>query len=194
MALWTVLVRRDRLRTCIHPWPKLIKVEQPIARDRPSNPTVDKLRDNPGMTNIAQILKSEISRVARKEIRHEIEGLRKASVQQRSAIAALRREVAALHKQLRQARRTNNGSTDKDATEASTSFSVSRRFSPARLASHRSKLALSAAAYGRLVGVSGQSIYHWEQGKARPQAAQLEALAAVRNLGRKEIAARLTQE
>jgi DNA-binding transcriptional regulator YiaG len=147
------------------------------------------------MTNIAQILKSEISRVARKEIRHKIEGIKKVSVQQRSAIAALRREVAALQKQLRQARRVNSGSAEEAATKALTSSSgIARRFSPARLAAHRSKLGLSAAAYGRLVGVSGQSIYHWEQGKARPQAAQLEALAAVRNLGRKEIAVRLTQE
>ena len=80
------------------------------------------------MTNIAQMLKSEISRVARREIRHEIEGLRKASAQQRSAIAALRREVAALQKQLRQARRTNRKSADIDSAEASTSPGIARRF------------------------------------------------------------------
>jgi transcriptional regulator with XRE-family HTH domain len=50
---------------------------------------------------------------------------------------------------------------------------------------------ISAASYGQLVGVSGQTIYHWEQGKARPRAAQLEQLAAVRGLGAREIAERL---
>jgi DNA-binding transcriptional regulator YiaG len=69
--------------------------------------------------------------------------------------------------------------------------STKRRFSATRLAAHRAKLGLSAATYGQLVGVSGQTIYHWEQGKARPRAAQLESLAAVRDLGAREIAERL---
>ena len=66
-----------------------------------------------------------------------------------------------------------------------------RRFSATRLAAHRAKLELSAASYGQLVGVSGQTIYHWEQGKARPRAAQLERLATVREFGAREIAERL---
>jgi len=38
---------------------------------------------------------------------------------------------------------------------------VQRRFSPARLAATRKKLGLSAADFGALIGVSGQSIYKW---------------------------------
>ncbi|WP_374008459.1 helix-turn-helix domain-containing protein [Delftia lacustris] len=66
-----------------------------------------------------------------------------------------------------------------------------RRFSAARLAAHRGKLGISAASYGRLVGVSGQTIYHWEQGKARPRTAQLEQFAAVRGRGIREVETRL---
>ncbi|MEL4887363.1 helix-turn-helix domain-containing protein [Pectobacterium betavasculorum] len=54
------------------------------------------------------------------------------------------------------------------------------RFSATRLAAHRTKLGLSAAAYGQLAGVSGQTIYNSEQGGARPRPAQLNALVAVR--------------
>jgi transcriptional regulator with XRE-family HTH domain len=50
---------------------------------------------------------------------------------------------------------------------------------------------ISAASYGQLVGVSGQTIYHWEQGKARPRAAQLERVAAVRGFSAREVAERL---
>ena len=71
---------------------------------------------------------------------------------------------------------------------------MKRRFSATRLAAHRTKLGLSAASYGQLVSVSGQTIYHWEQGKARPRAAQLENLAAIRNLGAREIAERLATQ
>ena len=143
------------------------------------------------MPNIASTLKAEISRVARKEVRAEIETLKKASAAYRSSIAELRRQVSALEKELRRAAKDASRSiatTDLEADEAGTK----RRFSATRLAAHRSKLGLSAASYGQLVGVSGQTIYHWEQGKARPRSAQLESLAAVRALGAREIAERLT--
>ena len=58
-------------------------------------------RHNALMPNIASILKAEISRVARKEVRAEIETLKKASVVHRSSIADLRRQVSALEKELR---------------------------------------------------------------------------------------------
>lgn len=142
------------------------------------------------MPNIASILKAEISRVARKEVRAEIETLKKASAAYRSSIAELRRQVSSLEKEFRRAAKgasRSTATTDLEADDASTK----RRFSATRLAAHRAKLGLSAASYGQLVGVSGQTIYHWEQGKARPRAAQLESLAAVRGLGAREIAERL---
>jgi DNA-binding transcriptional regulator YiaG len=141
--------------------------------------------------NIASILKVEISRVARKEVRAEIETLKKASVAHRAAIAELRCQVNALEKELRRvAKGVVRPATPASGEEGATG--TKRRFSAARLAAHRTKLGLSAASYGKLVGVSGQTIYHWEQGKARPRAAQLEGLAAARELGVREIAERLT--
>lgn len=144
------------------------------------------------MPNIASILKAEISRVARKEVRTEIETLKKASVAHRASIAELRRQVSMLKKELRRVTKATTrpapASDHADESEAGTK----RRFSATRLAAHRSKLGLSAASYGQLVGVSGQTIYHWEQGKARPRAAQLEGLAAVRGLGAREVAERLS--
>lgn len=76
-------------------------------------------------------------------------------------------------------------------SDAEAATGMKRRFSATKLAAHRAKLGLSAATYGQLVGVSGQTIYHWEQGKARPRVAQLESLAIVRDLGAREVAERL---
>lgn len=70
---------------------------------------------------------------------------------------------------------------------------LKRRFSAQRLAKHRASLGLSAQDYGRLVGVSGQSIYKWEAGDVRPRATQIEALASVRALGKRAAAARLAE-
>jgi DNA-binding transcriptional regulator YiaG len=133
------------------------------------------------MTTIASVLKAEISRVARKEVRAEIESLKKASTQHRSAIAQLRRQVADLQKQLKLTQRQRGALQARDAAAAD----KPRRFSAARLAAHRSKLGFSAASYGKLVGMSGATIYLWEQGKSRPNAEQLKRLAAVRALSRR---------
>jgi DNA-binding transcriptional regulator YiaG len=148
-------------------------------------------RHNVPMPNIASILKAEISRVARKEVRAEIETLKKASVAYRASIAELRRQVNALEKELRRVAKGPTRPATTPDSDNGASEGTKRRFSAARLAAHRAKLGLSAAIYGQLVGVSGQTIYHWEQGKARPRAAQLESLAGVRGLGAREIAERL---
>lgn len=142
------------------------------------------------MPNVASVLKDEIARVARKEMRAEIEPLKRASAQHRSSIAALKREIATLQKQLKKASRATAKSRDEGEGDAE---GPRRRFSAARLAAHRQKLGLSAAEYGKLAGVSGQSIYKWEQGGTRPRAAQLESLAKVRALGKREARARLDQ-
>ena len=59
------------------------------------------------------------------------------------------------------------------------------------LRSHRARLGLSAEEYGRLVGVSAQTIYSWERQTSTPRAAQRASLAAVRGLGKREAHARL---
>jgi len=59
--------------------------------------------------------------------------------------------------------------------------------------SQRRRLALSAEECGLLVGTSSQSIYNWEQGKARPRASHLPAIAALRALGKREAAAKIAE-
>jgi DNA-binding transcriptional regulator YiaG len=140
------------------------------------------------MTNIASVLKTEIARLARKEVKAEVMALKKAASQYRSSIAALKRQVQALERRLR-----HGGRPAAAQEEAEQDDGVRRRFRAGGLASHRRKLGLSAEDYGALVGVSGQSIYKWEQGEVRPRAAQLEGLARVRGIGKREAIARLEQ-
>jgi len=53
------------------------------------------------MSTFANQLKSEISRLAKKEVRVETQALKKASTQYRSEIAALKRRIAALEAQIK---------------------------------------------------------------------------------------------
>ena len=140
------------------------------------------------MPNIASVLKSEISRVARKEVRGEILGLKKAVGAHRAEIAALKRRTQALEQELR---RLSNASARAAPVAANEVSSRTLRFSAKGLASQRQRLALSAHDCGLLVGASGQSIYKWEDGRAHPRAKHLPAIAALRTLGKKEAAARL---
>jgi DNA-binding transcriptional regulator YiaG len=141
------------------------------------------------MPNIASLLKTEIARVARKEVRGETSHLKKAVSSYRSEIAALKRRAQALEQQLR---RLNKRST-KEAPLANGHDEAGQpfRFSAKGLASHRKRLGLSAHDCGLLLGASGQSVYKWEEGEVRPRAKHMPAIAALRAMGRKEAAARL---
>jgi DNA-binding XRE family transcriptional regulator len=140
------------------------------------------------MPNIASLLKTEIARVARKEVRGETVHLKKAVSAYRSEIAALKRRAQTLEKQLRslgkRGARAEPAAADDDSSQAF-------RFSAKGLASHRKRLGLSAHDCGLLVGASGQSIYKWEDGKARPRAKNLPAIASLRTMGKKEAVAKL---
>lgn len=143
------------------------------------------------MPNIAAVLKDEIARIARKEARVQTEEFKKASAQSRAHIAALRRRIDELERQLKRvgkaAGRAAAAQDDEDPQ------GVQRRFSATRLAAQRRKLGLSAAEFAALIGVSGQSVYKWEHGESRPRARQLEAIAALRGVGKREAAQRLAQ-
>lgn len=143
------------------------------------------------MSNFATTLKDEVLRLARKEVRREVEGLKKASAQHRSDIAALKRRVDALEKmRARAEKKASKSTSEPDASEEKTTV----RFSAKGLASKRQKLGLSAAELGVVLGVSAQTIYKWESGKSKPQAQQREAIATFRTMGKRQIAAKLAQE
>lgn len=140
------------------------------------------------MPNIATAFKDEISRVCRKEMRKQLEPLRKAS-------AAYRKEIAALKRKLQESER-QFGALAKRGTKAKTESAEAApekqtRFVAKGLKSLRTRLGLSAAELASLLGVTGQSVYNWEQKKSTPRAAQLTQLAQLRSLGKKAVRAQL---
>ena len=142
------------------------------------------------MANLAALLKSEIMRIARKEVRAETVALKKATAHYRSEIAALKRRIATLESALNKLGKASK----RTQTTAEEPEQQSLRFRADGFATLRKKLGLSAAEMARLLGVSAQSVYHWEGGKSKPRAGQLVAIAQVRKLGKREAAARLAQE
>lgn len=140
------------------------------------------LRENrniDAMPNIHTLLKQEITRIARKEVRRATDDVKKSSSSHRSQISALRREVADLRRALKAAMRAAPNASEPAAEARS---GVQRRFRVSGFASMRKRLGLSAQQLGTLIGVTGQTVYKWEKGEAKPRAAQLAAIAAVRPL------------
>ena len=140
------------------------------------------------MPNFALALKEEIVRLARKELKKELDGLKKASASYRTEIAALKRRILALEKA---AGRPSPKATQRLVPEGQGDESSPMRFSAKGLKTLRARLKLSAIAFGTLVGVSAQTIYLWERGQTRPRAQQLRAIAALRKMGKRAVDATL---
>ena len=140
------------------------------------------------MTNIASLLKTEISRLARKEVRSETASLKKSVSTYRAEIAALKQRARALELELRRLSKAHAKAVPVDVQAKP---SQKPRFTAKGLAAQRRRLGLSALDLGLLVGASGQSIYNWEEGKAHPRAKHLPGIAALRTMGKKEASARL---
>lgn len=142
------------------------------------------------MPNIASVLKEEIARVARKEFRRETEGLKKASAQYRSDIAALKRRVRTLEQQVS---RLEKQAIVKSENAAAASAPTRVRFSAKSLAAQRKRLRLSAPNLGILLDVSPQTIYNWEAGTTRPGDLKAAQIAALRGVSKAQADARLQE-
>ena len=142
------------------------------------------------MPNIAAVLREEILRLSRREARGQILSAKRATVQHRKDIAQLKRQVAALQSQVK---RLSRMETRLSAGESAAPAGKQVRFVAKGLRSQRLRLGLSANELGKLIGVSGQSIYNWESGDTRPRAEQIARLATLRGLGKRAAQARLKQ-
>ncbi len=133
------------------------------------------------MPKLATVLKDEIVRLARKEVRAEVLAVRKVATASRMDISALKRRVAALEKQLAALGKAPAAKKSVPADAA-----VGIRFSSKGFATLRRRLELSAAEMGFLLNASDQSVYKWERG-VRPRPNQLPKIAALRKMSKPKV-------
>ena len=138
------------------------------------------------MPNIGNLLREEIARISRREMRKQLAVLQRSSAAYRREIAALKRHVAQLTRDAARAGRVKPAA----APQAEDS-STRRRFVASGFRSLRHRLGLSAAQMGRLLNVSEQSIYNWETKVATPRRAMLPRIAELRGKGKREVMAQL---
>ena len=140
------------------------------------------------MSELTKILRSEITRVAKREARWLVAPTRKSSIVAKQELVALKRRVAELERTV-----SNLERSAKAVAAVSKPVDAGRkiRFSARGVRAQRERLGMSAEDFGTLLGVSSQSIYNWEHGTAKPRSALLDRLAVVRAIGKREALARL---
>jgi DNA-binding transcriptional regulator YiaG len=141
------------------------------------------------MPNIASVLRTEICRLAKKEIKAHVGATKQAVAKYRGDIAKLRRMVTQQEREIKLLQKQNPPQSQPPTEELSENV----RFSARSVKAQRSRLGLSAADYGKLVGVSGLTIYSWEHGTSHPRKVQLAALIAVRGIGKRDALKKLAE-
>lgn len=142
------------------------------------------------MSTLANTLKSEISRLARKEIKQELTAMRKAVTQQKAELAVLKKQLKAAESELRTLRKSKPA-TPVSAAEPAASPSGRVPFGPQKLAAKRAQLGLTQAQMAQILETSTLSYFKWENGRVQPRHGQLVKIAEVLRLGKREAMARL---
>ncbi|NQU41279.1 MAG: hypothetical protein HQ523_15125 [Lentisphaerae bacterium] len=143
------------------------------------------------MANLAQVLKEEIRRLARKEVRLAQEATRKEAIRLRKANSELKARVAKLEKI---ARTLNTTVQAIPLPEAPAVQPVSKeRISGKGVRSLRKRLKLTRAEFAALAETTSQTVYNWEKqdGVLTMRNATGTALIGLRGIGIKEARTRL---
>ena len=140
------------------------------------------------MPEIVRVLKQEITRLSRKEVRaatapltRQLRSIQKGLRDRSRQLADLSRTVAGI---LRDQRRQPLPGTSEEGERAV-------RVSPASVRRHRGRLGLSQKEMASLLGVSLGTIVGWESGRSSPRAKNRQAIAEVRTMGIREARERL---
>jgi DNA-binding transcriptional regulator YiaG len=132
------------------------------------------------MPNIALLIKVEIERVAKKQIKAAISPIvHKIAILKTEQIAS-KKLILELQQSLKQLAKSRH-----KLTTASAVKSVNSRITTQGVKSLRKRLGLTAAEVGLLCGTTGAAVYKWESGEAYPRPAQVAAIVSLRRLGKK---------
>ncbi len=137
------------------------------------------------MGKVEAIIKSEIVRLAKREIRkisvplgQDVWSLKSAVSQLRKTVLALERFAALQKKELEKKK------IPLEATQEEVKIS---RFSPRLIRSLRGQLGITQNELAVLAGVTVGAIHQWESGMFRPREEKKGLLVALRKLGRREV-------
>jgi DNA-binding transcriptional regulator YiaG len=146
------------------------------------------------MSNVAKVLKAEISRVSRKEAKSAVNPTAKSLTVLKKTVVDLKKRIAALEKENK--RLLAGVRKEKVETPPEPSEEIKKaRFTSTTIRSLRSRLGLSQVAFAKLVGVTPYSVHLWEtkEGPLNLREKTKTALLAIKGMGAKEVQEKLAE-
>ncbi len=137
------------------------------------------------MARFEAIIKSEIVRLAKREVRkisvplgRDVRSMKSTVSQLRKAVSTLQRITAQQQKQL------EKGEMPLEAAPEEVKLS---RFSPRLIRSLRGHLGITQKELAILTGVTVGAVHLWESGRFKPSEKKKAVMVALRKLGRREV-------
>lgn len=137
------------------------------------------------MGKVESTIKSEILRLAKKEVRAVFRPLAREVRTVRLKVSSLSKNLVLLGRWAKEQMRQDE--SKKLKLEATPEEVKASRFTPERIRKLRQRLALSQRGLAILTGVSIGAVGSWEKGKFEPRGDKKAALIALRNLGRRNV-------
>jgi DNA-binding transcriptional regulator YiaG len=137
------------------------------------------------MGKLDTILKSEIVRLSKREMRKVTVPLGRDVRSLKSTVSQLRKTVSLLERFA--VRQQSEMASERSKLQADAEEVRKARFSPRLIRLLRKRLAITQRELAALAGVTVGAIYQWEQGLFEPRDDKKKALVALRKLGRREV-------
>ncbi|MFH0920166.1 MAG: helix-turn-helix domain-containing protein [Fibrobacterota bacterium] len=145
------------------------------------------------MPNLSQILRAEIIRISRKEIKAAVSPLRSSNFALKKTVAELRKRLVFLESDNK--RLSAFYGKMQEQTPPSSDAASKGRMTAKGVKSLRTKLGLTQAAFGKFLGISNQAVLKMEKksGRLRLRPITLSNLLSIRGLGKREVRRRLAE-
>ena len=137
------------------------------------------------MADIKQVFSDEVRRLARKEVKLAVVPLLKLVAEQKQLIRELKRELAAVKKDLPEKEEPVQ------IIEVDSDDNNKRRLNAAGIIRIRTKLDLTQGKFAALLGVSTHTVSMWELDKVSPRANMKKRICQLRTMGKRDLKKRL---
>jgi DNA-binding transcriptional regulator YiaG len=143
------------------------------------------------MGKIESIIKSEIQRLAKREVRSTFRPLRKEVWGMKLKLSNFIKNFTILD---RLAKEASKGKSTESKLEATPEEVKASRLTPDRIRRLRNKLGISQRELGILTGASLGAVASWEKGKFRPKGEKKTALVALRKIRKRDVRKMLAEK
>ena len=143
------------------------------------------------MAKLESIIKSEIQRLAKHEVRSVYRPLRKEVWGLKLKLSNLIKNFTVLDRLAKEIVKTKS---TEPKLEASPEEIKASRLTPERIRGLRKKLGISMRELGVLVGATTGAVLSWEKGKFKPQREKKAALVALRKVRKRDVKKMLAEK